>query len=183
MIDINLKNEIVCDGCNIDAIPLNPALVITEGHAFDRKDAEKEGKKETGGGRKRKKFTDANDGEGGTTSGGKDSEVSVLVESILETLRKRGNVLIPCDSAARVHELFQVLGRHWIDSKNGLDHLVFLTPMAFNILEYSRSQLEYMNDSLSKQFFNGKTNTNNSFQSINPCFCTIVSHSVFQLYN
>ena len=76
----------------------------------------------------------------------------------METLRGRGSVLIPCESCARSLELFQLLGKHWVEHKLSLDHLVFLSPMAHNILEYARSQLEWMTDSLSTAFFNGKVN-------------------------
>jgi hypothetical protein len=44
----------------------------------------------------------------------------------------------------------QLLGRHWADGRVGLYHLVFLSHMSFNVLEYARSQLEWMSDSLAK---------------------------------
>ena len=76
----------------------------------------------------------------------------------METMRNDGNVLIPCESGARVLELMQILGKHWIDHKLGMYHLVFLSHMSYNIMEYARSQLEWMSDSLAKEFYNGKPN-------------------------
>jgi hypothetical protein len=32
-------------------------------------------------------------------------------------------------------------GKHWLDNKLGMYHLIFLSHMAFNILEYAKSQL------------------------------------------
>ena len=76
----------------------------------------------------------------------------------METMRSDGNVLIPCESGARVLELMQILGKHWLDQKLGMYHLVFLSHLSYNIMEYARSQLEWMSDSLAKQFYNGKPN-------------------------
>ena len=42
-------------------------------------------------------------------------------------MRSDGNVLIPCESGARVLELMQILGKHWLDQKLGMYHLVFLS--------------------------------------------------------
>ena len=55
-------------------------------------------------------------------------------------------------------EALQLLARHWIDDRKALDHLVFLSPMSFNLMELARSQLEWMTDSLSERFYNGKPN-------------------------
>ena len=73
-------------------------------------------------------------------------------------MRVRGNVLIPCESSPRVLEVLQILGRHWADNRLGLDHLVFLSPMANNTTEFARSQLEWMNDLLVQPFYDGRPN-------------------------
>jgi hypothetical protein len=39
-----------------------------------------------------------------------------------------------------------------VDARKGLDHLIFLSPMSFNLLELARSQLEWMTDKLSEKF-------------------------------
>ena len=37
-------------------------------------------------------------------------------------------------------------------------HLIFLSPMVHNVMEFCQSQLEWMSDSLSRSFYNGKPN-------------------------
>lgn len=143
LMDFNLKKEIVLDAAALDSLPQSPSMLIVNGDSTLHKDV----KVVSTVGRKRKEKEASSSGE--PTS---------LVGLVMETLRNNGSVLIPCETSARSLELFQILGRHWADQKLGLDHLVFLSPMAHNILEYARSQLEWMADNLSAQFFNGKTN-------------------------
>ena len=143
LMDFNLKKEIVLDAVALDALPKSPSMLIVNGDCSSRKDV----KSVSLAGRKRK------DKESSSTE-----EPTTVVGLVMETLRSNGSVLIPCETSARSLELFQILGRHWADQKLGLDHLVFLSPMAHNILEYARSQLEWMTDNLSAQFYNGKTN-------------------------
>ena len=137
--DINLRREIVLDGAALDLLPSAPALVIVEGGCAGRTEI----KFSTAAAKKRQKGED--------TTG--------IVEKVVDTLRVRGSALIPCESASRLLEILQILGKHWIDSRITIDHLVFLSPMAHNILEFARSQIEWMNDTLSKQFIQlGKLN-------------------------
>lgn len=143
LMDFNLKKEIVLDAAALDALPQSPSMLIVNGDCSLHKDV----KMAPTAGRKRK--------EASSSSG---EEPTTLVGLVMETLRSNGSVLIPCETSARSLELFQILGRHWSEQKLGLDHLVFLSPMAHNILEYARSQLEWMTDNLSTQFFNGKAN-------------------------
>lgn len=139
MMDINLRKEIVLDGAALDLLPSAPALVIVEGGCASRAEI----KFSTAAAKKRQKGED--------TTG--------IVEKVIDTLRVRGSALIPCESASRLLELLQILGKHWIDQRITIDHLVFLSPMAHNILEFARSQIEWMNDQLSKQFIQfGKLN-------------------------
>ena len=137
MMDINLKKEVVLDGASLESLPLSPSMLILEGGCASRKDNKnrRERLKEKGG-----------------------EEVYGIITEINETLRSRGNVLIPCESCARVLELVQVLSKYWVDNKKGLDHLIFLSPMSHNIMELAKSQLEWMTDSLSTKFYNGKPN-------------------------
>ena len=145
LMDFNLKKETVLDVVALDALPRSPSMVIVNGNCVAHADV-KTAPAVTS--RKRK--------EAG--SGLAPEDPSSLTGLVMETLRGRGSVLIPCESCARSLELFQLLGSHWVEQKLGLDHLVFLSPMAYNILEYARSQLEWMTNSLSTAFFNGKTN-------------------------
>jgi cleavage and polyadenylation specificity factor subunit 2 len=136
--DVNLKREILLDGSPLEMIPTSPALMIVEGCCANR----------------------------GLTSGGRSirkkekDEVATLINSVMESLRFNGggNVLIPCETAGRVLELFQILGKHWIDNKMDMYHLIFLSHMSYNTIEFARSQLEWMSETLSKGFYNGKPN-------------------------
>ena len=143
LMDFNLKKETVLDVAALDSLPPSPSMVIVNGDCASHSEV----KAISTASRKRKE-----------AGGGTAEDLTSLTGLVMETLRNRGSVLIPCESCARSLELFQLLGKHWVDQKLGLDHLVFLSPMAHNILEYARSQLEWMTDSLSGQFFNGKAN-------------------------
>ena len=88
VMDINLKKEIVLDGVGLALLPTVPALLIIEGGSVSRgagtgKQVVKRGKKEDSLG---------------------------LVQSVIDTMRENGNVLIPCESAGRALELLQILG-------------------------------------------------------------------------
>ena len=62
-----------------------------------------------------------------------------------------GNVLIPIDAAGRMLELVLLLERHW--AENGLTYpLALLTPVAYNALEFAKSQLEWMADGVARAF-------------------------------
>jgi cleavage and polyadenylation specificity factor subunit 2 len=77
----------------------------------------------------------------------------------MDTVRTEGNVLIPVETASRTLELIHILGQYWTDAKLfGLYHLVLLSPMGSNVLEFTRSELEWMSDSVSKGFYLGKPN-------------------------
>lgn len=139
MMDINLKKEAVLDGAALDLLPTGPALIIVEGGCASRQT-----KASTAAQREKK-------AKGEDTTG--------VVQQVLDTLRIKGNALIPCESASRLLELLQILGKHWMDNRLVFEHLVLLTPMAHNILEFARSQIEWMTDALSRQFIQaGKFN-------------------------
>ncbi|KAJ1430040.1 beta-lactamase-like protein [Ochromonadaceae sp. CCMP2298] len=129
--DINLKKEVVLDGLNIELLPSAPALMIVEGGCVSR--AEGRGRR-------------------------KDKDEGAFIAAVMETLRGGGSVLIPCETAGRSLELLQMLGKYWYDNKLGLYHLVFLSHMARNVPEFARMQLEWMSDSLIRNFYNGKPN-------------------------
>jgi cleavage and polyadenylation specificity factor subunit 2 len=109
VMDINLRKEVVLDGVRLNLLPTVPDLLIVEGGSVNR-----------GFGMRR----------GGDASG--------LIQSVIDTMRENGNVLIPCESAGRALELMQILGKHWLDNKLGMYHLVFMSHMSFNILEYAQ---------------------------------------------
>ena len=77
----------------------------------------------------------------------------------METVRLEGSVLIPVATVGRTLELLYILGKYWEDKKlGGMYHLVYLSPMAHNVIEYAKSQLEWMPDMLSKDFYLGRSN-------------------------
>lgn len=76
-----------------------------------------------------------------------------LLESVMNVLRRDGNVLLPVDAAGRALELILLLHHHWEKQRlTGTYHLVWMGPMVGNTLEFARSQLEWMNDRLGTQF-------------------------------
>lgn len=86
--DINLKKEIVLDGVGLSLLPTAPALLIIEGGSVSR---------------------GAVTGKQVVKRGKKDDSLG-LVQSVIDTMRENGNVLIPCESAGRALELMQILG-------------------------------------------------------------------------
>lgn len=76
-----------------------------------------------------------------------------LIESIMAALRRDGNVLLPVDASGRVLELLLVLDRHWERQRlSGAYNLCWVGPMAYNTIEFARSQLEWMAEPLGAQF-------------------------------
>ena len=143
-IDVNLKKEVVLNGAALETLPQGPELMIVEGGCAARTTAT------------RKKGAKA--ASVGTTSAASTADDSDFMTCVNDTLRGRGNVLIPCESASRTLEVLQVLNRQWVEGRRGLDHLIFLSPMSFNLVELARSQLEWMTDGLSARFYNGQPN-------------------------
>jgi cleavage and polyadenylation specificity factor subunit 2 len=78
---------------------------------------------------------------------------SEMIESIMQALRRDGNVLLPVDASGRVLELLLVLDRHWERQRlSGAYNLCWVGPMSINTIEFARSQLEWMNPPLGAQF-------------------------------
>ncbi|KAL3822475.1 hypothetical protein ACHAXA_006903 [Cyclostephanos tholiformis] len=78
---------------------------------------------------------------------------SELIEFVMAALRREGNVLLPVDASGRVIELLLILDRHW--DRNRLSdayNLCWVGPMCTNVIEYARSQLEWMAAPLGAQF-------------------------------
>jgi Cft2 family RNA processing exonuclease len=83
---------------------------------------------------------------------------SSLLDQIMSVLRRNGNVLLPTDAAGRVLELLLLLDGYWRKQRlSSTYHLVWVGPMAHNVLAYVQSQLEWMNGTLGKQFDSGAT--------------------------
>jgi cleavage and polyadenylation specificity factor subunit 2 len=131
-VDVNLKgNENIIDAISFQNLPTSPSLLIIEGGLESRVIGE-------------------------TVKKRREKEVSLLDVS-LETLRNEGGVLIPCETASRTLELLHIFDKHWNDNKGiGIYHLVYFTHMATHVVDYARSQLEWMRDSASKGFYQDK---------------------------
>ncbi len=131
-VDVNLRKETLLDAAPLDLLPTSPAVMICEASSASRITT------------KKKKDKD---------------EITSLLNTILETVRDGGNILIPCETAGRLLELLLILNKYWNDNHyNGLYHLILLSHMSNNILEFAKYQLEWMSDSLTKSFYNGKNN-------------------------
>jgi cleavage and polyadenylation specificity factor subunit 2 len=80
-----------------------------------------------------------------------------LVEYILSTLRRGGNVLLPVDASGRVLELLYLLNQHWDRQRLGSTYnLCWVGSMVHNTIEFARSQLEWMATPLGAQFDSGR---------------------------
>mmetsp|Transcript_334 Transcript_334/g.618 ORF Transcript_334/g.618 Transcript_334/m.618 type:complete len:893 (+) Transcript_334:113-2791(+) len=138
VMDMHLRKSAVVDG-GVLSLPSSPSLMIVEGGCASPE------RNVSGGlvtGRRRKGIVD----EG-------------VIAAVMETVRMEGNVLIPCETAGRTLDMIYSIGKHWAENKySGLYHLVYLSPMGNNVMEFARSQLEWMSDSLSKGFYLGKAN-------------------------
>ncbi len=78
--------------------------------------------------------------------------VADLMDAVMATMRRGGDVLMPTDTAGRTLELLLLLENHWTKNRLGSYKLVLLHNMAFNTVEFARSQLEWMSDAISRQF-------------------------------
>lgn len=80
-----------------------------------------------------------------------------FLDSIMKTLRGDGNVLLPVDTAGRVLELILILEQYW--SQHHLTYpIYFLTYIASSTIEYVKSFLEWMSDSIAKSFEHTRDN-------------------------
>jgi cleavage and polyadenylation specificity factor subunit 2 len=130
-VDINLRRETLLEAVPLDLLPSSPALMICDASSGSKTASKKKKEKD---------------------------EIASFLQSAMETLRVGGNVLIPMETAGRLLETLLILHKYWYENKLGLYHLVLLSHMSNNILEFARCQLEWMSDSLTKTFYNGKGN-------------------------
>ena len=107
-VGVNLKKEVVLNGAALDTFPKTPELLIVEGGCALRKATSNRSKKRAKAGESDSKAA-ANKASGGASAGADDGELAALVD---ETLRKMGNVLIPCESCSRVRRLHLPLHLH-----------------------------------------------------------------------
>ncbi|GFO32279.1 cleavage and polyadenylation specificity factor subunit 2-like [Plakobranchus ocellatus] len=86
-----------------------------------------------------------------------------LMTTILQTMRNDGNVLVAVDTAGRMLELAQLMDQMWRNSESGLTaySLALLNNVSFNVVEFAKSQVEWMSDKLMRTF---EGQRNNPFQ-------------------
>lgn len=83
----------------------------------------------------------------------------IFQDAISKTLRAGGNVLLPVDSAGRVLELILILEDYW--AEHSLNYpIYFLTYVSSSTIDYVKSFLEWMGDSITKSF---ETSRDNAF--------------------
>ncbi|KAL5273884.1 CPSF2 family protein [Megaselia abdita] len=99
-----------------------------------------------------------------------------LMTNILQTMRNNGNVLITVDTAGRVLELAHMLDQLWKNRDSGLMaySIALLNYVSYNVIEFAKSQIEWMSDKLMKTFEGAR---NNPFQFKHIQLC----HSIQEL--
>ncbi|CAF1091481.1 unnamed protein product, partial [Didymodactylos carnosus] len=88
------------------------------------------------------------------SQGQRKTKDALLLTTILETMRRDGNVLICVDTAGRVLELALLLEQLWRNEASGLFaySLALLNNFSFQVIEFARSQVEWMSDKIQRQF-------------------------------
>lgn len=83
-----------------------------------------------------------------------------LMTTILQTMRNDGNVMIAVDTAGRMLELAQLLDQMWRSSESGLTtySLALLNNVSFNVVEFAKSQVEWMSDKIMRAFEDNRSN-------------------------
>ncbi|KAM0888196.1 hypothetical protein ACQ4PT_028531 [Festuca glaucescens] len=80
-----------------------------------------------------------------------------LIDSMVKVLSSGGSVLLPVDTAGRVLELLLIMEQYWAQR-----HLVypiyFLTNVSTSTIDFVKSFLEWMSDSISKSFEHTRDN-------------------------
>ncbi|KAG2388686.1 hypothetical protein C9374_000125 [Naegleria lovaniensis] len=77
-----------------------------------------------------------------------------IVTSVVEALKRDGNVLMPVETAGRVLELMLILEEEWKRKPDQLGNfeLILLTNVAYRTIDFAAHQLEWMSDSIMKGF-------------------------------
>ncbi|KHN82608.1 putative cleavage and polyadenylation specificity factor subunit 2 [Toxocara canis] len=83
-----------------------------------------------------------------------------LVTKLLGTVRDGGDVMIVIDTAGRVLEIAHLLDQLWHNAEAGLMtyNLVMLSHVASSVVEFAKSQVEWMSDKILKSFEMGRYN-------------------------
>jgi len=94
----------------------------------------------------------------------------MLMNTILSAVRKDGNVLLAVDTAGRILELTQLLDQLWRSKDSGLCaySLAILNNVSYNVVEFAKSQMEWMSDRMMRSFEVARTNPF-AFKHITQC--------------
>lgn len=89
---------------------------------------------------------------------------------ILQTLRGGGNALVCVDTAGRVLELAHMVDSLWQNKDSGLMtySLALLNNVSYNVVEFAKSQIEWMSEKLMRNF-EGKRNNPFTFRHLKLC--------------
>lgn len=131
-VDFNHKKERHLNGCELERLQ-RPSLLITDAFNATYQQARRRTRDEK------------------------------LMTNILQTLRNNGNVLVAVDTAGRVLELAHMLDQLWRNKDSGLlaYSLALLNNVSYNVVEFAKSQIEWMSDKLMRSFEGAR---NNPFQ-------------------
>ncbi|XP_025989927.1 probable cleavage and polyadenylation specificity factor subunit 2 [Solenopsis invicta] len=131
-VDFNHKKERHLNGCELERLQ-RPSLLITDAFNATYQQARRRTRDEK------------------------------LMTNILQTLRGGGNVLVSVDTAGRVLELAHMLDQLWRNKESGLlaYSLALLNNVSYNVVEFAKSQIEWMSDKLMRSFEGAR---NNPFQ-------------------
>ncbi|KAL3313093.1 hypothetical protein Ciccas_008309 [Cichlidogyrus casuarinus] len=83
-----------------------------------------------------------------------------LKSTIAQTLKNGGNVLIPVDTAGRCLEIAHFLETCWHSQDAGLMPygLAMLSNVSFNVVDFSKTMIEWMSDKMMKTFEDQRVN-------------------------
>ncbi|XP_015120715.1 probable cleavage and polyadenylation specificity factor subunit 2 [Diachasma alloeum] len=128
-VDFNHKKERHLNGCELERLQ-RPSLLITDAFNASYQQARRRTRDEK------------------------------LMTNILQTLRAGGNVLVGVDTAGRVLELAHMLDQLWRNKESGLlaYSLALLNNVSYNVVEFAKSQIEWMSDKLMKSFEGARNN-------------------------
>lgn len=130
-IDMNHKKERHLHGCQLEGVSVQrPAVFITDAFNLLRRQTRRRARDEH------------------------------LVTAILQTLRGGGNVLVSVDTAGRVLELVLMLEQLWHSRDSGLQayRLLLLNNVCYNVIEFAKSQIEWMSERLARGFESARAN-------------------------
>lgn len=149
--DINLKKEMLLDGLDLNLFSsISPTLLITDCSGMNQMisfDSPNGGSNQSSG-----------SAPIVTTATGKRTEKSDFLNEILASLRQNNTILIPTETSSRTLELLLMLNKCWQENKLTQYPIFFLSHMSINVIELCQCNLEWMSNSLIKNFYNGKLN-------------------------